>query len=46
MSIYSVVIPTYGRNEFLTGCLESIERQTVTPKEVFIIDNNNNPDYQ
>jgi len=43
---YSVVIPTYGRNKFLAGCLQSIARQTVSPEEVFVIDNNDNKEYQ
>ena len=43
---YSVVIPTYGRNKFLAGCLESINRQTIKPEEVFIIDNNSNVEYR
>ena len=46
MSKYSIVIPTYGRNDFLDGCFESIEKQTLIPKEVFIIDNNKNHEYR
>ena len=41
MISYSIVIPTYGRNDFLGNCLESIEAQILKPKDVFIIDNNN-----
>ncbi len=43
---YSVVIPTYGRNDFLVGCLQSIEKQTIKPEDVYVIDNNDNHDYQ
>ena len=37
---YSIVIPTYGRPEYLKECLASIENQTCKPKDVFVIDNN------
>ena len=40
---YSIVIPTYGRNEFLKDCLRSIDTQTIKPLAVYIIDNNDNP---
>ena len=46
MISYSIVIPTYGRNELLKDCLASIERQTIQPKDVFVIDNNDNPEYR
>lgn len=39
---YSIVIPTYGRNEFLKDCLRSIDTQTIKPLAVYIIDNNDN----
>ena len=41
MISYSIVIPTYGRNDFLKDCLKSIEAQILKPKDFFIIDNNN-----
>lgn len=43
---YSVVVPTYGRNKFLAECLQSILRQTVSPEEVYIIDNNDKKEHQ
>ena len=36
---YSVIIPTYNRPKFLLRALKSVEKQTIKPKEVFIIDN-------
>tara|TARA_B100000795_G_scaffold119635_1_gene89034 strand:- start:220 stop:1230 length:1011 start_codon:yes stop_codon:yes gene_type:complete len=46
MKKYSVVIPTYGRNKFLGGCLDSINSQTIKPSEVVIIDNNDSLEYR
>ena len=43
---YSIVIPTYGRNKFLEDCLASIEKQTIKPQDIFIIDNNENQEYR
>jgi glycosyltransferase involved in cell wall biosynthesis len=43
---YSIVIPTFGRNKFLGGCLESINKQTIKPEQVIIIDNNYNAEYR
>ena len=43
---YSVVIPTYGRTQYLKGCLESISVQTIKPQDIFIIDNNTSPSSQ
>lgn len=40
MTEYSIVIPTFGRIEFLKDCLQSVADQNLKPKEVFIIDNN------
>ena len=37
---YSIVIPTYGRPQYLKKCLASIKIQSVKPQEVFVIDNN------
>tara|TARA_B110001450_G_scaffold252281_1_gene273753 strand:- start:2331 stop:3341 length:1011 start_codon:yes stop_codon:yes gene_type:complete len=46
MSNYSIVIPTYGRAEFLKKCLASIECQTVKPQDVFVVDNNDSSESQ
>jgi hypothetical protein len=35
----SVVIPNYNGGRFLDGCLGSLARQTVRPREVVIVDN-------
>ena len=43
---YSIVIPTYGRAEFLKKCLESIECQTAKPQDVFVVDNNDTTEAQ
>jgi len=43
---YSIVIPTYGRNDFLKDCLDSVKNQIIKPIDVFIIDNNKNPEYR
>ena len=37
---YSIVIPIYKRNEIFEKCLASINRQTCLPKEIIIVDNN------
>lgn len=34
----SVIIPTYNSGKVLGACLESVQRQTVTPKEVLVCD--------
>lgn len=36
---YSVIIPTYNRPNLLLRALESVNNQTIEPKEVFIADN-------
>ena len=33
----SVIIPTYGRPDSLSICLSSLEKQTVTPREVIVV---------
>jgi len=38
----AAIIPTYNRPLFLRQCLNSIEKQTVKPDEVYLIDNNKN----
>lgn len=40
----SVVIPVYNEAGHLAACLDAIARQTVTPGEVIIIDNNSTDD--
>ena len=37
---YSIVIPIYKRNEIFEKCLLSIKQQTCLPKEVIVVDNN------
>ena len=37
---YSIVIPIYKRNEIFEKCLASINQQTCLPKEIIIVDNN------
>mgnify|MGYP001196535920 CR=1 FL=1 len=46
MTNYSIVIPTYGRAEYLKNCLASIEGQTAKPEDVFVIDNNESVESQ
>jgi GT2 family glycosyltransferase len=41
---FSVVIPTYNREEDLNKCLDSILKQTVLPFEVIIIDDGSLPE--
>lgn len=36
---YSVIIPTYDRPNLLLRALKSVNKQTIKPKEVFIVDN-------
>lgn len=36
----SIVIPAYNEEEFIADCLDAIASQTVTPKEVILVDNN------
>lgn len=36
----SIVIPAYNEERLIAKCLESIQRQTVAPQEVIIVDNN------
>ena len=43
---YSIIIPTFGRPEFLKKCLNSIVIQTFKAETVFIIDNNINLETQ
>lgn len=38
--LVSIVIPVYNEEEHLSGCLESIKKQTLKPFEVIVIDNN------
>jgi len=40
---YSVIVPTRNRENELLRCLKSIERQTILPDEVLIIDSSDNP---
>ena len=37
---YSIVIPIYKRNEIFEECLLSLKHQTCLPKEIIIVDNN------
>lgn len=36
----SVIIPAYNEDRFIGPCLESIARQSVSPDEVIVVDNN------
>lgn len=36
----SIIIPVYNEESHLRGCLESIDKQTVMPEEVIVVDNN------
>ena len=35
--MYSVIIPSMGRIDFLNDLLESIYKQTISPKEIIIL---------
>ena len=43
---YSIVIPTYGRPQYLKKCLASVNIQSIKPQDVFVIDNNVSPELQ
>ena len=36
----SVVIPTFNEEKLLSKCLESLQKQTVKPFEIIVVDNN------
>src|SRR6185437_1716246 len=36
----SLVIPAYNEERYIKHCLDAIASQTVTPMEVFVVDNN------
>ena len=36
----SVVIPVYNEQSYLAACLESLTKQTLTPLEIIVVDNN------
>lgn len=36
----SVVIPAYNEEKYIKGCLESLDKQTVKPYEIILVDNN------
>jgi len=40
---YSVIVPTRNRKNELLKCIKSIERQTILPDEVLIVDASDNP---
>lgn len=40
MNRVSLVIPAYNEEQYLKECLEAIQRQTVQPYEVIVVDNN------
>lgn len=42
----SIVIPVYNEGAQLAACLEAIARQTTTPYEVVVVDNNSSDDTQ
>ncbi|WP_153863047.1 glycosyltransferase family 2 protein [Fundicoccus ignavus] len=39
--LVSVIIPTYGRSEFLVNCIESVINQTYDNVEIIVVDDNN-----
>jgi glycosyltransferase involved in cell wall biosynthesis len=39
-SSVSIVIPVYNEEDTIDACLQAIQRQTVKPKEVIVVDNN------
>lgn len=36
----SIVIPVYNEEDYLTACLEAVDKQTRKPDEVIVVDNN------
>lgn len=36
----SIIIPVYNESDHIAGCLESIQKQTLKPTEVIVVDNN------
>ena len=40
----SIIIPVYNESDHIKGCLESIQKQTVKPTEVIVVDNNSTDD--
>ena len=36
----SIIIPVYNEADYLKACLQAVERQTVKPLEVIVVDNN------
>ena len=36
----SIVIPCYNEEDYIKGCLDAVMRQTVSPYEVIVVDNN------
>lgn len=38
----AVVIPTWNGRDWLTGCLDSVQAQTLRPSEVLVVDNGSN----
>ncbi|HUY53005.1 MAG TPA: glycosyltransferase family 2 protein [Candidatus Dormibacteraeota bacterium] len=40
----SIIIPVYNESDHLKNCLDSIQKQTVMPNEVIVVDNNSTDD--
>jgi glycosyltransferase involved in cell wall biosynthesis len=40
----SIIIPVYNESGHIAGCLKSIQKQTVKPTEVIVVDNNSTDD--
>ena len=40
----SVVIPAYNESDYIDACVEALQKQTVQPYEVIIVDNNSTDD--
>ena len=36
--LFSVVVPAYNQHKFIDSCLTSLQRQTLTDFEVYVVD--------
>ena len=41
----SVAIPSYNHSRYLGSCIESVQRQTLPPKEVVVVDDGSTDDF-
>lgn len=44
MNKVSVVIPAYNESGYISDCLKALQRQTVPPDEIIVVDNNSTDD--